>query len=175
MKCNLMFFVPFRLKVKIAVVCYTVFILHFLSLTAAMQRKPKSYSSSLMDQIPIKFLIRQAQGLQQELGGICFACFLLLTFIVKKCGTVYNVIKCNRCLMVKNPTIQKWIPLYIPILLLAFTLPQNPVLFWNVISDIFSGKSNHMKLQVFNFFWPTKIQFHMVKANSYTHVKQLFF
>lgn len=102
-------------------------------------------------------------------------CFLLLTFIVKKCGTVYNVIKCNRCSMVKNPTIQKWIPLYIPILLLAFTLPQNPVLFWNVISDIFSGKSNHMKLQVFNFFWPTKIQFHMDKANSYTHVKQLFF
>lgn len=35
-----------------------------------MQRKPKSYSSALMDQIPIKYLIRQAQGLQQELGGI---------------------------------------------------------------------------------------------------------
>lgn len=34
-----------------------------------MQRKPKSYSSALMDQIPIKYLIRQAQGLQQELGG----------------------------------------------------------------------------------------------------------
>lgn len=35
-----------------------------------MQRKPKSYSSALMDQIPIKYLIRQAQGLQQELGGM---------------------------------------------------------------------------------------------------------
>lgn len=39
------------------------------SFIAAMQRKPKSYSSALMDQIPIKYLIRQAQGLQQELGG----------------------------------------------------------------------------------------------------------
>uniref|UniRef100_A0A8C6X598 Integrator complex subunit 2 n=1 Tax=Naja naja TaxID=35670 RepID=A0A8C6X598_NAJNA len=36
---------------------------------AAMQRKPKSYSPALMDQIPIKFLIRQAQGQQQELGA----------------------------------------------------------------------------------------------------------
>ncbi|XP_031822386.1 integrator complex subunit 2 isoform X2 [Sarcophilus harrisii] len=45
---------------------------------AAMQRKPKSYSSSLMDQIPIKFLIRQAQGLQQELGGLHSALLRLL-------------------------------------------------------------------------------------------------
>ncbi|XP_053310562.1 integrator complex subunit 2 isoform X1 [Spea bombifrons] len=37
---------------------------------AAIQRKPKSYSSALMDQIPIKYLIRQAHGLQQELGGL---------------------------------------------------------------------------------------------------------
>eukprot|EP00069_Balaena_mysticetus_P000463 bmy_03520T0 len=43
-----------------------------------MQRKPKSYSSSLMDQIPIKFLIRQAQGLQQELGGLHSALLRLL-------------------------------------------------------------------------------------------------
>uniref|UniRef100_A0A2K6LTI4 Integrator complex subunit 2 n=1 Tax=Rhinopithecus bieti TaxID=61621 RepID=A0A2K6LTI4_RHIBE len=55
-----------------------LFILHFLSLIAAMQRKPKSYSSSLMDQIPIKFLIRQAQGLQQELGGLHSALLRLL-------------------------------------------------------------------------------------------------
>lgn len=34
-----------------------------------MQRKPKSYSATLMDQIPIKHLVTQAQGLQQELGG----------------------------------------------------------------------------------------------------------
>lgn len=34
-----------------------------------MQKKPKSYSAGLMDQIPIKFLVTQAQGLQQELGG----------------------------------------------------------------------------------------------------------
>lgn len=34
-----------------------------------MQKKPKSYSAALMDQIPIKYLVTQAQGLQQELGG----------------------------------------------------------------------------------------------------------
>lgn len=34
-----------------------------------MQKKPKSYSATLMDQIPIKYLICQAQGLHQELGG----------------------------------------------------------------------------------------------------------
>uniref|UniRef100_A0A8K9WXX6 Integrator complex subunit 2 n=1 Tax=Oncorhynchus mykiss TaxID=8022 RepID=A0A8K9WXX6_ONCMY len=33
-----------------------------------LQRKSKSYSATLMDQIPIKYLITQAQGLQQELG-----------------------------------------------------------------------------------------------------------
>uniref|UniRef100_A0A8B9HR54 Integrator complex subunit 2 n=1 Tax=Astyanax mexicanus TaxID=7994 RepID=A0A8B9HR54_ASTMX len=37
---------------------------------ALMQKKPKSYSAILMDQIPIKYLIHQAQGLQQELGVI---------------------------------------------------------------------------------------------------------
>ncbi|XP_073521596.1 integrator complex subunit 2 [Phyllobates terribilis] len=45
---------------------------------AAMQKKPKSYSSLLMDQIPIKYLIRQAQGLQQELGGLHSALLRLL-------------------------------------------------------------------------------------------------
>ncbi|KAG8122637.1 hypothetical protein E2320_018122 [Naja naja] len=45
---------------------------------AAMQRKPKSYSPALMDQIPIKFLIRQAQGQQQELGGLHSALLRLL-------------------------------------------------------------------------------------------------
>lgn len=61
-----------------------------------MQRKPKSYSSALMDQIPIKYLIRQAQGLQQELGGIyvclqypwwrklCILCFWGLAVIGHK-------------------------------------------------------------------------------------------
>ncbi|XP_010220882.1 PREDICTED: integrator complex subunit 2 [Tinamus guttatus] len=43
-----------------------------------MQKKPKSYSSALMDQIPIKYLIRQAQGLQQELGGLHSALLRLL-------------------------------------------------------------------------------------------------
>uniref|UniRef100_A0AAY4CIZ7 Integrator complex subunit 2 n=1 Tax=Denticeps clupeoides TaxID=299321 RepID=A0AAY4CIZ7_9TELE len=45
---------------------------------AQMQRKPKSYSASLMDQIPIKHLIRQAQGLQKELGGLHSALLRLL-------------------------------------------------------------------------------------------------
>lgn len=45
---------------------------------AAMQKKPKSYSPLLMDQIPIKYLIRQAQGLQQELGGLHSALLRLL-------------------------------------------------------------------------------------------------
>lgn len=41
----------------------------FFSIKALMQKKPKSYSAALMDQIPIKYLVTQAQGLQQELGG----------------------------------------------------------------------------------------------------------
>uniref|UniRef100_A0A673ZNV5 Integrator complex subunit 2 n=1 Tax=Salmo trutta TaxID=8032 RepID=A0A673ZNV5_SALTR len=45
---------------------------------ALMQRKPKSYSAILMDQIPIKYLITQAQGLQQELGGLHSALLRLL-------------------------------------------------------------------------------------------------
>ncbi|XP_033834212.1 integrator complex subunit 2 [Periophthalmus magnuspinnatus] len=45
---------------------------------AAMQRKPKSYSAALMDQIPIKYLVTQAQGLQQELGGLHSALLRLL-------------------------------------------------------------------------------------------------
>ncbi|XP_072326031.1 integrator complex subunit 2 isoform X2 [Scyliorhinus torazame] len=44
----------------------------------AVQKKPKSYSAALMDQIPIKYLIRQAQGLQQELGGLHSALLRLL-------------------------------------------------------------------------------------------------
>ncbi|XP_023688904.2 integrator complex subunit 2 isoform X2 [Paramormyrops kingsleyae] len=45
---------------------------------ALMQKKPKSYSATLMDQIPIKYLIRQAQGLQQELAGLHSALLRLL-------------------------------------------------------------------------------------------------
>ncbi|KAJ8402277.1 hypothetical protein AAFF_G00371420 [Aldrovandia affinis] len=45
---------------------------------ALMQKKPRSYSAMLMDQIPIKYLIRQAQGLQQELGGLHSALLRLL-------------------------------------------------------------------------------------------------
>ncbi|XP_017726304.1 PREDICTED: integrator complex subunit 2, partial [Rhinopithecus bieti] len=67
-----------RLQLRFLLFLDILFILHFLSLIAAMQRKPKSYSSSLMDQIPIKFLIRQAQGLQQELGGLHSALLRLL-------------------------------------------------------------------------------------------------
>ncbi|KAF7205233.1 integrator complex subunit 2 isoform X2 [Nothobranchius furzeri] len=45
---------------------------------ALMKRKPKSYSAALMDQIPIKYLVTQAQGLQQELGGLHSALLRLL-------------------------------------------------------------------------------------------------
>uniref|UniRef100_A0A674NUX4 Integrator complex subunit 2 n=1 Tax=Takifugu rubripes TaxID=31033 RepID=A0A674NUX4_TAKRU len=45
---------------------------------ALMQKKPKSYSAALMDQIPIKYLVTQAQGLQQELGGLHSALLRLL-------------------------------------------------------------------------------------------------
>lgn len=44
----------------------------FVFFLALMQKKPKSYSAALMDQIPIKYLVTQAQGLQQELGGVTF-------------------------------------------------------------------------------------------------------
>uniref|UniRef100_A0AAQ5Y4T5 Integrator complex subunit 2 n=1 Tax=Amphiprion ocellaris TaxID=80972 RepID=A0AAQ5Y4T5_AMPOC len=61
--------------------CY--FCLSFFSIAstkqlALMQRKPKSYSAALMDQIPIKYLVTQAQGLQQELGGLHSALLRLL-------------------------------------------------------------------------------------------------
>lgn len=45
---------------------------------AVMQKKPKSYSAALMDQIPIKYLVTQAHGLQQELGGLHSALLRLL-------------------------------------------------------------------------------------------------
>ncbi|KAM4619896.1 integrator complex subunit 2 isoform 2-T2 [Polymixia lowei] len=45
---------------------------------ALMQKKPKSYSATLMDQIPIKYLVTQALGLQQELGGLHSALLRLL-------------------------------------------------------------------------------------------------
>ncbi|XP_076024838.1 integrator complex subunit 2 [Genypterus blacodes] len=45
---------------------------------ALMQKKPKSYSAALMDHIPIKYLVTQAQGLQQELGGLHSALLRLL-------------------------------------------------------------------------------------------------
>uniref|UniRef100_A0A4W3JCT6 Integrator complex subunit 2 n=1 Tax=Callorhinchus milii TaxID=7868 RepID=A0A4W3JCT6_CALMI len=45
---------------------------------ATAQKKLKSYSSALMDQIPIKYLIRQAQERQHELGGLHSALLRLL-------------------------------------------------------------------------------------------------
>lgn len=49
-----------------------------------MQKKPKSYSAALMDQIPIKYLVTQAQGLQQELGGEMFINLIILIIILHK-------------------------------------------------------------------------------------------
>ncbi|XP_053131203.1 integrator complex subunit 2 isoform X1 [Hemicordylus capensis] len=67
-----------QLLVLFYVLSYEEAILASSKTLAAMQRKPKSYSSALMDQIPIKYLIRQAQGLQQELGGLHSALLRLL-------------------------------------------------------------------------------------------------
>uniref|UniRef100_H0WWE2 Integrator complex subunit 2 n=1 Tax=Otolemur garnettii TaxID=30611 RepID=H0WWE2_OTOGA len=71
-RLNQRFSITAQLLVLYYILSYEEALLANTKTLAAMQRKPKSYSSSLMDQIPIKFLIRQAQGLQQELGGICF-------------------------------------------------------------------------------------------------------
>uniref|UniRef100_A0A7N8YD75 Integrator complex subunit 2 n=1 Tax=Mastacembelus armatus TaxID=205130 RepID=A0A7N8YD75_9TELE len=51
---------------------------NLLASTKQLGMKPKSYSAALMDQIPIKYLITQAQGLQQELGGLHSALLRLL-------------------------------------------------------------------------------------------------
>ncbi|XP_039205926.1 integrator complex subunit 2 [Crotalus tigris] len=67
-----------QLLVLYYILSYEEAILASSKTLAAMQRKPKSYSPALMDQIPIKFLIRQAQGLQQELGGLHSALLRLL-------------------------------------------------------------------------------------------------
>uniref|UniRef100_A0A8C9WXT7 Integrator complex subunit 2 n=1 Tax=Sander lucioperca TaxID=283035 RepID=A0A8C9WXT7_SANLU len=61
--------------------CFSFAVENLLASTkqlALMQRKPKSYSAALMDQIPIKYLVTQAQGLQQELGGLHSALLRLL-------------------------------------------------------------------------------------------------
>ncbi|XP_061461126.1 integrator complex subunit 2 isoform X2 [Rhineura floridana] len=67
-----------QLLVLYYILSYEEAILASSKTLAAMQRKPKSYSPALMDQIPIKYLIRQAQGLQQELGGLHSALLRLL-------------------------------------------------------------------------------------------------
>ncbi|XP_014808777.1 PREDICTED: integrator complex subunit 2 isoform X2 [Calidris pugnax] len=67
-----------QLLVLYYVLSYEEALLANTKILAAMQKKPKSYSSALMDQIPIKYLIRQAQGLQQELGGLHSALLRLL-------------------------------------------------------------------------------------------------
>uniref|UniRef100_A0A8C5GJQ7 Integrator complex subunit 2 n=1 Tax=Gouania willdenowi TaxID=441366 RepID=A0A8C5GJQ7_GOUWI len=54
------------------------FILNFFFFFFFYILKPKSYSAALMDQIPIKYLVTQAQGLQQELGGLHSALLRLL-------------------------------------------------------------------------------------------------
>ncbi|XP_004707428.1 integrator complex subunit 2 [Echinops telfairi] len=77
-RLNQRFGITAQLLVLYYVLSYEEALLANTKSLAAMQRKPKSYSSSLMDQIPIKFLIRQAQGLQQEMGGLHSALLRLL-------------------------------------------------------------------------------------------------
>ncbi|EPY74400.1 hypothetical protein CB1_002058001 [Camelus ferus] len=78
LRLNQRFSITAQLLVLYYILSYEEALLANTKTLAAMQRKPKSYSSSLMDQIPIKFLIRQAQGLQQELGGLHSALLRLL-------------------------------------------------------------------------------------------------
>nr|XP_003227322.3 PREDICTED: integrator complex subunit 2 [Anolis carolinensis] len=75
---NQRFGITAQLLVLYYVLSYEEAILASSKSLAAMQKKPKSYSPALMDQIPIKYLIRQAQGLQQELGGLHSALLRLL-------------------------------------------------------------------------------------------------
>ncbi|XP_063125463.1 integrator complex subunit 2 isoform X2 [Rattus norvegicus] len=77
-RLNQRFSITAQLLVLYYILSYEEALLANTKTLASMQRKPKSYSSSLMDQIPIKFLIRQAQGLQQELGGLHSALLRLL-------------------------------------------------------------------------------------------------
>ncbi|XP_068600620.1 integrator complex subunit 2 [Brachionichthys hirsutus] len=67
-----------RLLILYYILSYEENLLASTKQLALMRRKPKSYSSSLMDQIPIKHLVTQAQGLQQELGGLHSALLRLL-------------------------------------------------------------------------------------------------
>lgn len=65
-----------------------------------MQKKPKSYSAALMDQIPIKYLVTQAQGLQQELGGeMWYKVFrnliIIITILYKDIRIKHHMLKCS--------------------------------------------------------------------------------
>nr|XP_048680474.1 integrator complex subunit 2 isoform X2 [Caretta caretta] len=77
-RVNQRYSITAQLLVLYYVLSYEEALLANTKTLAAMQKKPKSYSSALMDQIPIKYLIRQAQGLQQELGGLHSALLRLL-------------------------------------------------------------------------------------------------
>uniref|UniRef100_A0A8C8RNP9 Integrator complex subunit 2 n=1 Tax=Pelusios castaneus TaxID=367368 RepID=A0A8C8RNP9_9SAUR len=77
-RVNQRYSITTQLLVLYYVLSYEEALLANTKTLAAMQKKPKSYSSALMDQIPIKYLIRQAQGLQQELGGLHSALLRLL-------------------------------------------------------------------------------------------------
>lgn len=163
---------PFGLKVKISVVSDTLFFLCFLSLTDSCHAKKAQvifvfFNGSDSYQIPYSTGSRAAAGV----GRYFFTCFLLLTFIVKKYLSVYNVTKFNRCSMLKIQTIREWnssLPPSLTYSLKTTHLSQTlAILFWCVISDLFLYRLSHVKLQVFNYFWPTKMQFHMFEANRY--------
>lgn len=77
-RCRQKYSITAQLLVLYYTLSYEETLLSNVKPLAAMQKKPKSYSAALMDQIPIKYLIRQAQGLQQELGGLHSALLRLL-------------------------------------------------------------------------------------------------
>ncbi|XP_069766628.1 integrator complex subunit 2 [Narcine bancroftii] len=77
-RCRQRYSITAQLLVLYYTLSYEETLLSNVKPLAVMQKKPKSYSAALMDQIPIKYLIRQAQGLQQELGGLHSALLRLL-------------------------------------------------------------------------------------------------
>lgn len=104
-------------------------------LEALMQKKPKSYSAALMDQIPIKYLVTQAQGLQQELGGemqrkVFLSLIIIIIHLFKEIpsrSSIIRMFKIGFCFPQKRPceTLKSDDVQYFTLLLSHFYVPSN--------------------------------------------------
>lgn len=166
----------FVLKVKISTVTDTVSYI-FKSLTDSCHAKKAQivfvfFNGSDSHQISYSTGSRTAAGV----GRYLFYLLFTANVYCLKVPTVYDVINCNRCSMFKAQFTSE-IPLYLPCCLTPCKPPLTPkalVSFWCVISDIPFYRVNHMELQVFNYFWPPKISFILLKLID-TQVKNSFF